>query len=174
MLKFGSKSDVTVVHRATIRLFDDNEIIYCDFQVRALLRSTPLRSAPLRSAPSRVAPRISARARLLSLPLVWVFFLSLSLSHSHRALSFTSIGIRRKKFEVRCLLFTPIFYLSSAKLIRKLTEQDRCEKILMIVATCATSRFAITKILALFVNNSMPIVLIFTDSFVITYFSINL
>ncbi|XP_011256151.1 FERM domain-containing protein 5 isoform X2 [Camponotus floridanus] len=32
MLKFGSKSDVTVVHRATIRLFDDNEIIYCDFQ----------------------------------------------------------------------------------------------------------------------------------------------
>lgn len=34
MLKFGSKSDVTVVHRATIRLLDDAEIIHCDFQVR--------------------------------------------------------------------------------------------------------------------------------------------
>ncbi|XP_015431830.1 PREDICTED: FERM domain-containing protein 5 [Dufourea novaeangliae] len=32
MLKFGSKSDVTVVHRATIRLLDDAEIIHCDFQ----------------------------------------------------------------------------------------------------------------------------------------------
>ncbi|XP_015594363.1 FERM domain-containing protein 5 isoform X2 [Cephus cinctus] len=32
MLKFGSKSDVTVVHRATIRLLDDTEIIHCDFQ----------------------------------------------------------------------------------------------------------------------------------------------
>lgn len=46
MLKFGSKSDVTVVHRATIRLFDDNEIIYCDFQVSALrFRSVPLCAA---------------------------------------------------------------------------------------------------------------------------------
>lgn len=34
MLKFGSKSDVTVVHRATIRLLDDAEIIHCDFQVK--------------------------------------------------------------------------------------------------------------------------------------------
>lgn len=34
MLKFGSKNDVTVVHRATIRLLDDTEIIQCDFQVR--------------------------------------------------------------------------------------------------------------------------------------------
>lgn len=33
MLKFGSKNDVTVVHRATIRLLDDAEIIHCDFQV---------------------------------------------------------------------------------------------------------------------------------------------
>lgn len=33
MLKFGSKSDVTVVHRATVRLLDDSEIIHCDFQV---------------------------------------------------------------------------------------------------------------------------------------------
>lgn len=33
MLKFGSKNDVTVVHRATIRLLDDSEIIHCDFQV---------------------------------------------------------------------------------------------------------------------------------------------
>ncbi|XP_074095412.1 FERM domain containing isoform X4 [Cotesia typhae] len=32
MLKFGSKNDVTVVHRATIRLLDDAEIIHCDFQ----------------------------------------------------------------------------------------------------------------------------------------------
>ncbi|XP_014601180.1 PREDICTED: FERM domain-containing protein 5 isoform X5 [Polistes canadensis] len=32
MLKFGSKSDVTVVHRATIRLLDDSEIIHCDFE----------------------------------------------------------------------------------------------------------------------------------------------
>ncbi|XP_032453969.1 FERM domain-containing protein 5 isoform X7 [Nasonia vitripennis] len=32
MLKFGSKSDVTVVHRATIRLLDDAEIIHCDFK----------------------------------------------------------------------------------------------------------------------------------------------
>ncbi|XP_020711355.2 FERM domain-containing protein 5 isoform X4 [Athalia rosae] len=32
MLKFGSKNDVTVVHRATIRLLDDTEIIQCDFQ----------------------------------------------------------------------------------------------------------------------------------------------
>ncbi|XP_011498240.1 PREDICTED: FERM domain-containing protein 5-like [Ceratosolen solmsi marchali] len=32
MLKFGSKSDVTVVHRATIRLLDDAEILHCDFQ----------------------------------------------------------------------------------------------------------------------------------------------
>ncbi|CAK9797725.1 FERM domain-containing protein 5 [Anthophora plagiata] len=32
MLKFGSKSDVTVVHRAIIRLLDDAEIIHCDFQ----------------------------------------------------------------------------------------------------------------------------------------------
>ncbi|XP_053593704.1 FERM domain-containing protein 5 isoform X2 [Microplitis demolitor] len=32
MLKFGSKNDVTVVHRATIRLLDDSEIIHCDFQ----------------------------------------------------------------------------------------------------------------------------------------------
>lgn len=92
MLKFGSKSDVTVVHRATIRLFDDNEIIYCDFQVRA-----PHRSAPLRSALLRVAPRISARARLLSLPPVRVsLFLSLSLSFAC-ALSFASLGIERKK-----------------------------------------------------------------------------
>lgn len=42
MLKFGSKSDVTVVHRATIRLLDDAEIIHCDFQVRYWLsKSTP-------------------------------------------------------------------------------------------------------------------------------------
>lgn len=34
MLKFGSKNDVTVVHRATVRLLDDAEIIHCDFQVR--------------------------------------------------------------------------------------------------------------------------------------------
>lgn len=39
MLKFGSKSDVTVVHRATIRLLDDAEIIHCDFQVRYTLTS---------------------------------------------------------------------------------------------------------------------------------------
>ncbi|XP_014209434.1 FERM domain-containing protein 5-like isoform X2 [Copidosoma floridanum] len=32
MLKFGSKSDVTVLYRATIRLLDDTEIIHCDFQ----------------------------------------------------------------------------------------------------------------------------------------------
>ncbi|XP_063980835.1 protein 4.1 isoform X3 [Diachasmimorpha longicaudata] len=32
MLKFGSKNDVTVVHRATIQLLDDAEIIHCDFQ----------------------------------------------------------------------------------------------------------------------------------------------
>uniref|UniRef100_A0ABD2XCG7 FERM domain-containing protein n=1 Tax=Trichogramma kaykai TaxID=54128 RepID=A0ABD2XCG7_9HYME len=32
MLKFGSKNDVTVVYRATIRLLDDAEIIHCDFQ----------------------------------------------------------------------------------------------------------------------------------------------
>ncbi|EFN77960.1 hypothetical protein EAI_12916 [Harpegnathos saltator] len=38
MLKFGSKSDVTVVHRATIRLLDDAEIIHCDFQMTPLLR----------------------------------------------------------------------------------------------------------------------------------------
>lgn len=39
MLKFGSKNDVTVVHRATIRLLDDTEIIQCDFQVSYI--STP-------------------------------------------------------------------------------------------------------------------------------------
>ncbi|OAD61916.1 hypothetical protein WN48_01795 [Eufriesea mexicana] len=37
MLKFGSKSDVTVVHRATIRLLDDAEIIHCDFQNSRLM-----------------------------------------------------------------------------------------------------------------------------------------
>lgn len=37
MLKFGSKNDITVVHRATIRLLDDSEIIHCDFQVRYFL-----------------------------------------------------------------------------------------------------------------------------------------
>lgn len=53
MLKFGSKSDVTVVHRATIRLLDDAEIIHCDFQVRGKEReregALSLRSAPLRA-----------------------------------------------------------------------------------------------------------------------------
>lgn len=166
MLKFGSKSDVTVVHRATIRLFDDNEIIYCDFQVRALHRSTPLRSVPLRSAPIRVAPRISARARFLSLPLVRVP-LSLirlrSVIHEYR---------HRTEEGPSCLLFNPIlqfFTLPGAKLTMKLTEQERCEKILMIIATCAISRFMIANISTVFVNNFIQTVLILTDSFVITF-----
>lgn len=45
MLKFGSKSDVTVVHRATIRLLDDAEIIHCDFQVRQPFTSDGTRRA---------------------------------------------------------------------------------------------------------------------------------
>lgn len=62
MLKFGSKSDVTVVHRATIRLFDDNEIIYCDFQVR---RSRASALPPsFRSVPPRYAPRVPRRVPL--------------------------------------------------------------------------------------------------------------
>lgn len=42
MLKFGSKSDVTVVHRATIRLLDDAEIIHCDFKVSLPISYTAL------------------------------------------------------------------------------------------------------------------------------------
>lgn len=83
MLKFGSKSDVTVVHRATIRLLDDAEIIHCDFQVRAREtaraergrgekerkeregeeRGRTLCFALLRSAPRRSAPSSSREGR---------------------------------------------------------------------------------------------------------------
>ena len=33
MLKFGSKSDVNVTYKCTVRLLEDTEIVECDFQV---------------------------------------------------------------------------------------------------------------------------------------------
>lgn len=95
MLKFGSRSDVTVVHRATIRLFDDNEIIYCDFQVRAPHRLTPL----------RVAPRYPPSATSLATPVRISLFHSRAVIHEYR---------RRTENKLEsCLSFGPVYSDSS-------------------------------------------------------------
>ena len=33
MLKFGSKKDLNIDYKCTIRLLDDNEVLECEFQV---------------------------------------------------------------------------------------------------------------------------------------------
>jgi len=33
MLKFGSKSDINVSYKCTVRLLEDTEVVECEFQV---------------------------------------------------------------------------------------------------------------------------------------------